>query len=166
MGCGREYKCKECGKRYSVALGGGFSYPKVYERTINEISDGEYGPELKAVFESTPYAAINAGKVLFYCSKCKSWETGQDLSIYAPNNVEQLMAKEFGAKTVEEWGGLPYAMKHLLEEDFHLLKEDVHYCKNCGAVMDKIDDVKDFSVLPCPKCGTENEPGKALLMWD
>lgn len=166
MGSGFEFKCCNCGNEYYVNLGIGFLYPRVYKETVEKIEDGEYGPDLKETFESVKYAAIDASKVLFKCPDCGNWEVDIDLSIYAPNDVETVKALKFGEKTVQELGGIPYAMSHMLEEDFHLLKEYKHSCKKCGAEMLKFDESKNCSILPCPKCGKENECEPFLICWD
>ncbi|WP_154649900.1 hypothetical protein [Butyrivibrio proteoclasticus] len=45
MGTGYRFKCKECGHEYSILLGIGFLYPKVYRDTLKKIADGKYGEE-------------------------------------------------------------------------------------------------------------------------
>ena len=166
MGRGFEFKCCDCGKEYHINLGAGFMYPRVYEEAVEKIEEGEYGPDLKEAFESVKYAAIDASRVLFKCPDCGNWEVDMDLSIYAPNDVERVKALRFGEKTVQEWGGIPYAMAYMLEEDFHLIKEYKRSCRKCGAEMERLNDIKDCSILSCPKCGKENECEPSIVCWD
>ena len=75
MGMGYSYKCKKCGHEYSVFLGVGMMYPQVYRQKLDEIAEGAYGKEWMILFHKTPYAAINAEKIIYICSSCSRWET-------------------------------------------------------------------------------------------
>ncbi len=163
MGFGYDYRCKKCGHRYSVFLGIGMLYPKVYEDTVKEIREGRYGDEWKTLFEQTPYAAINPAKVLYVCT-CGRWETGVDLTLYAPNDPDAVAEKKYGEKTAKEWGYLPYADGWDLQEHFHVLRRWDRRCEACGGRMRRADR-QEAKSLPCPKCGEPNA-SEDVIMWD
>ncbi len=164
MGQGYIFKCRKCHHEYGVNLGFGFGYPNVYTEKLEAIASGEYGDELKDLFEKTLYAAIDAEEVLYVCNGCGSWKVGTDLTLYAPDDPEALAKKEYGEQTVEEWGYVPYVTKADLREDYHAVKRRYHTCGNCGKRMHKADE-KEQQSLRCPKCGTINE-AKREFLWD
>ena len=165
MGTGYSFKCKKCQYEYNVSLGIGFMYPDVYQTKLKEISSGEYGIERKKLFETTPYAAINAEQVLYICGSCHTWEEGTDVTLYAPNNPENIAKKQYGVKTVEEWGTVPYVMKWDLDKDYHVVMRYYHKCPKCGKRMHKASEYEG-SILCCPKCGTPNEDSGLGINWD
>ena len=164
MGQGYCYKCKTCNYEYSVQPGFGMGYPKLYHNQLAAVAAGKYGPELKRLFETTPYAAINAEKVIYACNTCNRWEPGIDVSLYAPNDPDSIPLKQYGIKTVKEWGSVPYVIKDDLREDYHLLKRYYQKCKDCGRRMHKLSE-SSLKRLSCPKCGTVNEASD-VIMWD
>ena len=164
MGTGYQYKCKKCGYEYGVFPGSGMGYPMVYRETIADIAGGKYGPELREAYNNTPYAAVDAGKAVFFCDGCNAWEVGIDLTLYAPNNPGKLAGKRFGIKTVAEWGYVPYVMPCDLEKDYHVVKPYEYPCTVCGKRMRKATE-EELKNLPCPECGSANRAETALL-WD
>ena len=79
-------------------------------------------------------------------------------------NAEAIRTKQYGIKTVEEWGYVPYVMGYDLKAEYSLVEVFVHKCKKCRKRMHKATD-EELQTLPCPKCGTENATS-GLLMWD
>ena len=164
MGQGYSYTCKKCKHKYGVNPGVGMMYPTVYRDTLNDISKGVYGSELQELFNSTPYAAIDAGNTVYICSGCGSWELAKDLTLYAPNDPDSIPQKQYGIKTVAEWGYVPYVMRWDLEEEYHVVKRHYHRCSKCGKQMHKASST-ELKNLPCPKCGSANQADGAI-MWD
>ena len=164
MGTGYLFKCKNCKKRYSVQLGIGFLFPKVYRETLETIDNGMYDEEMQKLFRETPYAAVDAERELFICDNCGNWKVDANLSLYARNDIELLKRRSYGEKAVEELGHEPCVMRFDLEENYHLIREYSHICSKCGNVMKKNSDIIP-SMLLCPKCGTENEVAN-LMQWD
>ena len=164
MGYGYVYSCSKCKKRYSVNPGFGKLFPEVYQSLIQDIKDGKHGEEMQKLLEETKYAAVNAERVVYICMECSHWEMGTDDTLYAPNDPDALARKQYGIKTVEEWGYAPYVMKMDLEEDYHVLKRYYHKCCKCGKRMHKASD-EEMQHLPCPKCGMQNNFKDAML-WD
>lgn len=84
--------------------------------------------------------------------------------IFNVKDAEAIRIKQYGIKTVEEWGYVPYVIGYDLKEEYSLIKVYVHKCKKCGKRMHTAND-EDIKNLPCPKCGTEDTTS-GLLMWD
>jgi predicted RNA-binding Zn-ribbon protein involved in translation (DUF1610 family) len=164
MGTGYIFKCKNCRKKYSVFLGIGSLFPKVYRETLKDIDEGKYGEEWQRLYRETPYAAVDAESELFICDKCGNWNVSKNLSLYAPNEPQRIKEKQYGSKNEDKLGYVPYVMRFDLEQEYHLLKDYAHLCSKCGTVMKRADDVP--FVLPCPKCGADNEMEPSLVMWD
>ena len=164
MGSGYSYTCKKCKCEYRVHPGIGMGFPRVYQRKLAEISAGEYGPELQELYNKTPYAAINAEYVVYICDRCGTWEVGIDLSLYAPDDPDSLAQKQYGIKTVAEWGHVPYVMPGDLKNEYHLVKRHYHRCNICGNRMHKASP-SELRNLPCPECGAPNQ-AEDTLFWD
>ena len=98
------YTCQRCQHEYSARIGSGFAYPEVYRAKLAEIDAGEYGPDWQELYRKTPYAAINADYIIFLCDSCGAWEESTDISLYAPNDSDSIPQKQYGIKTVAEWG--------------------------------------------------------------
>ena len=132
-------------------------FPLVYERTVREIRDGEYGEELRELFRSRTDLAVDCEEDLFVCG-CGNWETGASLDVYGPA----------GAGRKPEKHGYP--TKEDLKRDFVLLRRHPHFCTRCGREMERIDDPESYLEsrgLACPECGTVNgtDPSTVVL-WD
>lgn len=164
MGRGYSYKCGKCGHEYIVGTGIGMTYPSVYRETLSDIAEGKYGPELKELYEKTPYAAVNGDSVIYVCGRCGTWERGIDVSLYALDDPDSVPGTRFGEKTVAEWGYVPYVMPSDLKEKYHLLKRHYRYCGKCGKRMRKAT-TEEMEHLRCPVCGSENHAVGGLL-WD
>jgi len=164
MGEGYSYTCKICNHKYWVTTGVGMMYPMVYQDTLNAIAKGKYGSKLKELFNSTPYAAIDAANTVYICGECCSWELARNLTLYAPNNPDDIPQKQYGIKTVAEWGHVPYVMPWNLEEEYHIVKRHYHHCSKCGKRMHKASSTELVN-LPCPKCGSANH-ADGTIDWD
>lgn len=164
MGHGYIYKCKKCMHEYNVHLGIGMMFPKVYRETLADISEGKYGSNLQELYNNTPYAAVDAEQVVYICNRCGSWELGIDLTLYAPNDPDSIPQKQYGAKTVAEWGNVPYVMQWDLEKEYHIVKRYYHRCSKCGKRMHKASS-SELCNLPCPECGSSNQ-AEGMFMWD
>lgn len=68
-------------------------YPKVYLQKLDEIAKGTYGTERMNLFHMTPYAAIDAEEIIYIYSSCNRWETGTDITLYAPDEPESISKK-------------------------------------------------------------------------
>ena len=169
MGDGKRYKCKKCGEEYWVNLGIGMMFPHVFSETIEDIKAGKYGEEWKNLINSGEYIVPDAESYLFYCKACGTWEVTEDLSLYQPKDLEAIKKKEFGEKTVEEWGEIPYATMADFKEEYNLVKKRVHYCPKCKEEMTRYGNLYKargiLNKLPCPNCSTENKP-ESMILWD
>ena len=164
MGQGYGFKCKNCRHEYSIRLGIGMMYPEVCRNLLQNLEQGKYGKEWQQLSKNTPYAAVDVKSVIYICNDCSRWEMGKDITLYAPNDPAAISHKQYGIKTVEEWGYVPYVTGIELKRDYHILKRYYHKCGNCGKRMHKAS--KDEMVhLPCPKCDEINEPN-SFIMWD
>lgn len=163
MGYGYYYKCRKCRHKYEVHLGAGMMFPRVYRRLLQDIAEGKYGEEWKALVRETPYAAVDADKVVYICS-CGYWEMGEDITLFVPNEPESIPGRQFGVKTVAELGYVPYVAPQELREEYHILKRYYHQCSKCGKRMRKASD-GELLHLSCPVCGADNK-SKGNLDWD
>lgn len=164
MGSGYDFKCKKCKTKYSAMPGIGMMYLKVYQKAVEDIKNGRYGPEWQEIMNSEEFVAVNAERDVYICSEYKHWETDLNLALYRPKNVEAIRTKQYGIKTVEEWDYVPYVMDYDFKTEYSLVKVYVHKCKKCGKRMHKATD-EELKNLSCPKCGTENATS-GLLTWD
>ena len=164
MGHGTDYRCGKCGREYGVRTGTGFLFPKEYRETMKAIADGVYGAELKAICEKTPYAAVDAETKVFCCGSCGAWETGKDLTLWAPDDPAAISRKRYGEKTAEEWGCVPYVSRRTLEEEYHVVKRRYRKCPRCGHRMHRASE-EELQRLPCPDCGEPNAP-QGEILWD
>lgn len=164
MGYGYAFTCTKCHHEYSVFLGDGMMYPKVFRSKLDEIASGAYGEERKKLLEQTEYAAVDAANVVYICTSCNRWEAGTDVTLYAPNDSASISKKQHGIKTVEEWGYVPYVSWYDLKQDYHVLKRYYHKCENCGRRMHKASKFEEQN-LACPECGEINET-TGTIFWD
>ncbi len=164
MGDGYDFVCKKCKKEYSVMHGIGMMYPTIYQETIEDAKNGKYGSEWQELISSSKYIAINAEREVYICSSCGKWKTELDLSLYRPKDEDAIRTKQFGIKTVEEWGYVPYVFGQDFQAEYDLIKVYAHKCDHCGKRMHKANE-EELSKLSCPYCGTENT-SEGLLMWD
>lgn len=84
--------------------------------------------------------------------------------MYRPKDEDAIRTKQFGIKTVEEWGYVPYVFGQDFQAEYDLIKVYAHKCDHCGKRMHKANE-EELSKLSCPYCGTENT-SEGLLMWD
>ena len=166
MGSGYKFKCSKCRNQYSVSTGTGFIFPDIYTDMVSDIKEGKYGDEWKELMLSEEFVAVDAERNLYVCKECGYWTVDSDLSLYAPNDPDLIRNKQYGIKTVEEWGEVPYVMGGDLRDDYHLLKKWIHKCEKCGSVMHKGTE-EEKENLPCPKCGGKPKTESTMyFMWD
>lgn len=163
MGTGFSYCCEKCGEEFSVHLGAGMRFPTVYQDTMRDIIAGKYGPERRTILYNEPYAAVDIEQYVYKCS-CGYWKVDKELSLYAPNNPEAIPKKQYGIKTVEEWGYVPYVTRFQLKEDYHLIKRYIHICSKCGKRMRKAQK-RELEEIRCPKCDSLCRQ-RDYLFWD
>lgn len=169
MGSGIGYKCKRCLKKYDVSLGVGMFFPSAFKEAIKDIKKGKYGTELRTVIDSGELIVPDAARYFYCCEQCGTWEVAEDLSLYQPKSIPEIKKQQFGDKTVEEWGEIPYATRADFETDYNLVYKNPHSCRKCKKEMTRYDisqfknDISDE--LPCPRCGTKNEPD-SYIDWD
>lgn len=166
MGQGIGFKCSKCGKEYAACPGIGFLFPEQYKEIQAAAKKGKFGPEWKELVNSGKYIAVDAETYLYVCGKCDYWTVEEGLSVYEPNDPEALANKQYGIKTVEEWGEVPYATMMDFKEEYHILKRRTHKCIKCGSVMHKASREEE-SRLKCPDCGGEPEADYlGIINWD
>lgn len=166
MGSGIGLKCSKCGKKYYANTGIGFLFPQVYRETLADVKSGKFGEEWKDLASSEELVAVDAEDYLYICGKCGHWVVEKGLSLYAPNDINALMKKKYGDKTVKDRGEVPYAMSDDLEDDYHLLKEWIHKCPKCGKSM-HVATWDEETSLHCPKCGGAPVDGYIdAVKWD
>lgn len=178
MGSGFTFRCCNCGEEFCVYLGIGFAFPSEY-KTVNEaVKAGNYGEKWQSIMNSADFIQADAERYFFHCGRCGHWEEDYGLSLYAPNDVGSLRKKQYGIKTVEEWGYVPYAVfsRALISDtnpDYHQLKRRIHRCPECNRAMKKhtynqllqrIYNDDSFKIK-CPKCGDKLEEIGAIR-WD
>ena len=156
MGKGYSFTCKKCGFKYCVYPGYGFMYPQEYKDRLNEIKSGVYGLARKEMCDHTPNVAINAARVIYICNNCHRWETGTDVTLYAPNTP--------GMIQINDMDDVFYADDQDLERNYHVVMRYYHSCDKCGKRMHKAS-MKELQNLSCPECGESNQT-EGILMWD
>ena len=166
MGSGIGLKCSKCHKGYTIITGGGMMFPSVYRELLDDIKKGRYGKEWQDIAQKTPHVAVDAEDYVYSCNKCGAWKIEKGLSLYEPNDQESLKKKQYGIKTVEEWGHVPYVTNYDLVTDYHAVKRYIHKCDKCGGRMHRVKE-KEFNNLPCPKCGGNPIKGyNEYICWD
>lgn len=171
MGTMMMYKCNDCGFSKELYLGSGMMLPHVSDELKAAIANGEYGPDLKSAFEECELPVVCPESKVYECPKCAHWDVYQDTSVYEPTDVAAARKKQFGTKTVEGWGGIPYVFEHELKGDeYRLVREFVPSCPKCGAGMRACENraVKKGgrAKLKCPHCGASNGSFEMFGCWD
>ena len=164
MGSGFSYECKKCKKEYSVRLGIGMLFPRVYQKILSDIKTGFYGDELKNLVNSQQYVAVNASKRVYICRHCGNWNLEYAMDLYTPVNIEEISKQKYGAKTVDEWGYIPYVIPYSLKEDYKLLKRFIHKCPVCDKRTHMASE-KELKELSCPHCKAKNSKAE-YIDWD
>ena len=121
MGTMMMYKCNDCGFSKELHLGSGMMLPNASEKLKAAIASGEYGPELKGAYEKCELPVVCPESKVYECPRCGYWDVYQNASVYEPTDVAAARKKRFGAKTVAEWGEIPYVFEHELESDEYRL---------------------------------------------
>ena len=151
MGMGFDFRCKKCGKRYSIFLGVGMLYPSVVSELMQEIREGKHGKKRQQLCLEHPNAMVDAENVIYICDTCGCWRELQNLTLYAPND-ENYTSDDDG-----------YLLDDFLER-YHVLLEHKIRCGKCRKPMREATE-EEIRHLSCPKCGTENE-STGEICWD
>lgn len=166
MGVGINIGCK-CDKKECM-LGVGMMFPSVYTDTIMNARNGKFGKTTQEIMQQNKYAVMDVGYVLFYCDKCGYIKSDDPLDIYIAKDIESFKKREYGIKTVEEWGEVPYWSAPSEEDedynDFIKVYTHIHRCPKCRHKM-KIVTEEYLKNTPCPKCGEKHEILETML-WD
>ncbi len=166
MGVGIEIGCK-CNKK-EYMLGVGMMFPSVYKDTVQNAKDGKFGKTIQTLMQQNEYAVMDVGNTLYYCDKCGHIESNDPLDIYIAKDVESFKKKEYGIKTVEEWGEVPYWSVPSEEDDeyndFIKIYTHTHKCPTCKIEMKSVTP-EYLENTPCPKCGEKHEILDNML-WD
>ncbi|WP_022765267.1 hypothetical protein [Butyrivibrio sp. XPD2006] len=162
MGGGCRYKCLKCGYSFTAMNGFGFSFPVIYEETVQKAKAGELGETIKTFFDEHTNGAINAENVTLCCNECGNLAQGKDLTMYIPND-ENYKDIEHGRWTV----GMPfeeasYVTNWDLEEHYKEYAKYQHKCAECGGDMHIVSDEEE---LMCPKCKLPFDKADRLF-WD
>lgn len=171
MGTMMMYKCNDCGFSKELHLGSGMMLPNASEKLKAAIASGEYGPELKGAYEECELPVVCPESKVYECPRCGYWDVYQNASVYEPTDVAAARKKRFGAKTVAEWGEIPYVFERELESDeYRLAREFTPSCPKCGEGMHTHQShaVKNGGAakLKCPHCGASNGSLEFFGCWD
>jgi hypothetical protein len=138
MGTGIGLKCPKCSFKKGYNIGVGFSFPRVYERIVQDIKNYEYGEEWRDFFQSHPGAAINAEKDLYYCRYCNTIAVEYNLDLYN---------KKDGTEPEKS-----YVALWCDSDKYELVKHYAHHCPNCDGRMRKVSSERALKSIPCPRC--------------
>ena len=163
MGAGINVSCK-C-KNKSYMLGVGMMFPDEYKKTVDRIKAGKFGEEGKNIMRTVKYAVVDIENSLYLCEKCGNIIQAKPMDYYAPKNVDKAAKEEYGIKTVEEWGEVPYWAPYMdFDNNYSLIKKTQHKCSICKHEMIRVDEEKLHN-MKCPKCGEKYEVFQDML-WD
>lgn len=163
MGAGLNISCKCRNKSYMLGIG--MLFPDVYKKKVEQIKAGKCGEEAKNIMQTIKYAVIDIENSLYLCEHCGNLIQTQPMDFYAPKDVNKAAKEEYGIKTVEEWGEVPYWAPYMdFDNNFSLIKKTIHRCSICKNEMIRIDEEK-LQDMKCPKCGEKYEVFQDML-WD
>ena len=148
MGYGSEMKCPKCGFEFFSRTGVGFSFPTVYEETVQKAKSGKLGEEAQAFFKEHSDGSINAEYVTLCCDECGELFTGQDLTMYAPK-YGYIMRNS-------------YVFEDDLERYYSEELKYPHKCEKCGGSAHVVDSEE---TLLCPRCKVPMEAFGSIC-WD
>ena len=171
MGKMAMYRCGECGYTKELVLGIGMMHPTISSEIKEAIAQGEFGPELKSAYEACELPAVYPEDKVYECPSCGYWDVYKDASIYEPVDVAAVKKEQFGIKTVEEWGGIPYMTGRDIESGaYRLVREYAPSCPHCGKDMhvSSVDTKKAAGAvsLKCPSCGSASGTLEVSGCWD
>lgn len=164
MGTGYKLRCTNCGEEFDLLFGIGFLYPEQVKRVRQSALNGEFGEEWKKIINDNPYYIIEPKEYLYWCPKCHCFEMGEELSIYKPKNLDDLLKQQRGEKTVKEWGYDPWGISR---DNYELVKEFVRECPKCKTKMERKDEdeIEDLELI-CPECGGKLTNTDTIINWD
>jgi hypothetical protein len=169
MGRGYEWKCPNCKYKFSAMLGSGFSYPMVYENTIEQAMQGKFGEKIKNLLEVYPDVAIDPETVLLQCADCGEYDSRPLLTSYIFKDGIEKPEKEKGkmwssaAPFYEE----SYVTSKEMQEFYDVYSVYDHRCKKCGGNMVVIssDCYEKEGGMICPRC-KKTLKRVAVMLWD
>lgn len=166
MGHGMILKC-DCQEHF-INLGIGMAYPRVFKEDLEDARSGRLGEDIQKATQGKQYLAIDAENCFYYCSQCGYWEVTGSHDLYEPKNLELMKLRQFGIKTVEEWGEIPYARGSDFEE-YNLIFKYPHICPKCNIEMvnPKTIGKRVLSKIRCQECGSLlREDNERFVLWD
>ena len=163
MGAGINIGCKCHSKLYMLGIG--MMFPDVYKKTVEMIKAGKFGEEGKNIMHTIKYAVVDIEDSLYLCEKCGNLTQAKPMDYYAPKDENKAAKEEYGIKTVEEWGEVPYWAPYMdFDNNYKLIKKTSHKCSECKNEMIRVDEEK-IRDMKCPKCGEKYEVSQDML-WD
>ena len=171
MGTLKRYKCNECRYSKELHLGIGMLYPMVSDTVKDSIASGEFGEELRQAYSGCELPAVCPVEAVYACPECGHWDVFRDASVYEPTDPVAARKEVYGIKTVEEWGGIPYVMRHdVASGKYRLIARFEPLCPKCGQGMRAIEGSPESKLkgggLKCPRCGSNNASIERTGCWD
>ena len=153
-------RCNNCCFERNLNLGIGFSYPQVYNRTVERMKNGELGEEAKIFIDENPYGAVDCSLIAASCTDCGNIQSVMDLTMYIPKDlgkVKHIRRRKRGIWSIAYPGKKDdyvdvnsYENKDLYME----YRKYEHKCDLCGG---RLEIIRDFELksgeLKCPQCG-------------
>ena len=163
MGVGINVSCKCRNKSYMLGIG--MLFPDTYKKTVDKIKAGKYGDEGKNIMDTIKYAVVDIESSLYLCKHCGNLIQAEPMDYYAPKDVSKVAKLDYGIKTVEGWGEVPYWAPYMdFDHNFSLIKKTAHTCPICKHEMTRVDE-EQLSKEKCPKCGEHYRVFQDML-WD
>ena len=169
MGTGYMLRCRKCGFDIKANLGVGFSFPKVYQRTIEDARAGEYGQTIQRFLQEYPDGALDVETVFLQCANCGTLKCGPDLSMYIRNS--DVPRKEHGIWSVAApFVDVDYVSPmELKRENTYILYAPGHICEKCGKPMKSISQ-NEITKTKSESGATSGQteivcPGCRELLW-
>lgn len=160
MGDGFVYYCKKCGERYSLMLGVGMEYPRVYDEIMGKLFNGDFGLNLQKIVQSTENVVVDAQDYLYVCEKCGNFNVTNGLDLYQVKNEELIRENtDKNKKWIKGW------FFRFNPKDFRILKRVKYACPQCKSRMKRYGDYMEPPKLKCPECHEDLEEG-GFICWD
>lgn len=161
MGDGYELKCKRCGYKRPVYFGIGFSYPRVCERILEAMKNGDLGKRFMEYAQSTPHAAVHQEREIFVCDHCGEWRADETIDLCTPIGEGKKREGRFSV-AVDSSKDIPYVMTFDIGREYKIIHSKQHRCGKCHHAMRPI---KKNEKLKCPECGEALKKGNEIN-WD
>lgn len=175
MGCGKFYRCTECGYVYYASFGIGMMFPVTYAETITAMKNGKFGEEARTFAEEHPEGAVNCASVVKRCEDCGALWNAQDLGMYlpkAPEIYEKLTGGKSRFSAIYHGEKVEYVSPEDLEPLYDLYCRHDDVCEKCRSRNIRIYTESEFSNavvdgrIRCPECGGALKEPDSFLMWD